>query len=310
MNPRIVFVEGISGSGKTSASQFLYRQYLLNGYGAQFLHEFHIPHPIHEWDITDPEEWVAVTLANWRGLVKEMLASDEILIMDCTLFQGTVGVLLELDADRDMIFDFAMQVPDIIQPLRPALVYFYQSNYRKALIKIYNEREERIRVKKDNYVRSIKYGQNRNLAGHEGYMQFVGVLRAISSELYSQYDMSKIQIENSEGDWACYHQQLLRFLSLPFSEDVIPGADYVGLYKDIQSGRECRINCTSNRTLEIQGFFPVVKFLCPRANDILFIRGKAHELIFKRNDDNKVVEMISRWYIKESEETRWIKVRD
>ena len=308
MGSRLIFIDGISGSGKTSTGQFLYRQFLLNSLDVSFLHEFHIPHPIHEWNLTDPKEWIDVTLAHWRTFVDNMLASDKIVIMDSTLFQGTMGVLLELDVDRDTILNYALQVPDIIKPLHPALIYFHQTDYREALLKIYHEREERIRIKKDNYVQTIKYGQNRQLHGHEGYMHFVEELRDISNELVSKYDISKISIENSAGDWEDYHRQILQFLSLPFVEDHVPLSDYAGKYRDTQSGRECRISLNSDGELKITGFFPVVKFLWPRSNDTLFIRGKAHELIFQRDGNGRVEKMISRWYIRESEETIWVKI--
>lgn len=308
MESRLIFIDGISGSGKTSTGQFLYRQCILNDLDATFLHEFHIPHPIHEWSLTDPAKWIDVTLDHWRTFVNDTNNSTNIVIMDSALFQGTMAVLLELDVDRDTILNYAIQVPEIIKPLNPALIYFYQNDFREALLKIYNEREERIKIKKDNYVRTIKYGQNRQLYGHEGYMQFVEELRNISNELVSKYDISKICIENSQGDWKDYHQQIMEFLSLPYIEDVVAAGDYEGLYRDLQSGQECRISYNSDEELEIRGFFPVIKFLCPRSIDTFFIRGKAHELIFQRGENGDVKNMISRWYIKESEEINWAKI--
>ena len=310
MNHRLILIDGISGSGKTSIGQFLKRQYMLSGFSSRFLHEFHAPHPIHEWEITDAEKWVTLTLNHWRKFTEEMVSSDDIVIMDATVFQGTCGVLLELDADRDVIFNFALPVPGIIEPLNPALIYLYQADYRKALIKIYNEREERIKVKKENYVRTIKYGQNRNLHGHEGYMQFVGELRDLSLNLFDQYEMSKIKIDNSDGDFIKLHKRILRFLDIPYKEDSFPRSDYIGLYRDMDSGRECRISPGPEDGLEIQGFFPIIKSLCRQGGDIFQIRGKAHELIFGRDNNNRVSDMISRWYIKESEDTVWKKVND
>jgi len=309
LNSQVIFVDGISGSGKTSTCQFIYRQLLLNGHKARFLHEFHIPHPVHEWQITDPREWIDSTLANWRAFVKDTLSSDEIIIMDSTLFQGTMSVLLELDVERDTILNYAVRVPDIIRPLNPSLIYFYQTDYRKALLKIYNEREEKIRIKKDNFIRTIKYGQNRNLYDHEGYMRFVGEFRDISDELFEKYDMLKISIENSAGDWPDYHHRIMKFLSVPYIDDSIDTADYIGTYRDISSGEECSIVSNPNGEPEIHGFFPVIKFLCLRHDYTFFIRGKAHELIFQRNSNSRVEKMVSRWYIKESEEIIWLKTR-
>jgi|GEM_PF-2191710 len=308
MESRLIFIDGISGSGKTSTGQFLYRQCLLNGLDVNFLHEFHIPHPIHEWSLTDAGEWIDVTLDHWRMFVDNTFGSENIVIMDSTLFQGTMAVLLELDVDRDTILDYAVQVPEIIKPLNPSLIYFYQTDYRKALLRIYNEREERTKIKKNNYIRTIRYGQNRQLYGHEGYMQFVEELRDISNELVSKYDISKICIENSQGDWNDYHRQIMQFLSLPYIKEVITAGDYEGLYRDLRSGQECHIRHNSDEELEIRGFFPVIKFLCPRSIDTFFIRGKAHELIFQRGENGNVINMISRWYIKESEETVWSKI--
>lgn len=260
MKSRVIFVEGISGSGKTSTCQFLYRQYLLNGYDVRFFHEFHIPHPIHEWYLTDPQEWIDTTLSRWQKFVKETLSSDKIIVMDSTIFQGTICVLLELDADRDIILDYAYRVPEIIRPLNPSLIYFYQTDYRKTLLQIYHEREEKIRTKKDNFIRTIKYGQNRNLYGHEGYMRFVGEFKDISSELFEKYNMSKISIENSAGNWPDYYGRIARFLSVPFIEDDISAANYVGTYRNIESGQECKIIDNMSGEMAIHGFFPVVKF--------------------------------------------------
>ena len=140
LDTKIIFVEGIAGSGKSTTGQLLYSNLHRHGYPVKVIHEFYSPHPIHELNTEEPKTWISKTLANWHNLADTLVKTNEITIMDGTLFQCTIGVLLEMDVEAAVIRGYANQIPDILKPLNPILIYFYQDDVEKALTTAYQQR--------------------------------------------------------------------------------------------------------------------------------------------------------------------------
>jgi hypothetical protein len=283
LDTKIIFVEGVAGSGKSTTAQLLYGNLHRHGYAVKLIHEFYSPHPIHELNTEEPKIWISKTLANWRDLADTLVETNEIMIMDGTLFQCTIGVLLEMDVKVPIIRQYANQIPDILKPLNPILIYFYQNDVEKALTTAYQQREDKWRRRVNAFVLDAKFFKNRKLCGLDGYIEYNRVLRNLTDSLYSEYDLRKISIENSSGDWNRYHHIIAEFLSVPLIEtDNIQHSDYVGVYRDSESTRECLIKKNDNK-LEIHGYYTMPKYLLLKECDNFFVQGKPIELLFQRN---------------------------
>jgi hypothetical protein len=288
LDSKIIFIEGIAGSGKSTTAQLLHSNLYRHGYAVKSIHEFYSPHPIHELNTEDPKTWISKTLANWHNLADALVKTNEIMIMDGTLFQCTIGVLLEMDVELAVIRQYANQIPDILKPLNPILIYFYQNNVEKTLTTAYQQREDNWRRRVNAFVSDARFFKNRKLCGLDGYIEYNRALRNITDNLYSEYDLKKISIENSDGDWNSYHHIIAEFLSVPLIEpDNIRHSDYVGVYRDSESTRECLIKKNENK-LEIHGWYTVPKCLILRGCDIFFVQGKLMELMFGRNKSGLV----------------------
>ena len=197
LNTKIIFVEGIAGSGKSTTAQLLYSNLHRHGYTAKLVHEFYSPHPIHELNTEEPKTWISRTLANWHSLADALVKTNEIMIMDGTLFQCTIGVLLEMDVELAVIRQYANQIPDILKPLNPILIYFYQNDVGKALTTAYQQREDNWRRRVNAFVSDARFFKNRKLSGLDGYIEYNKALRKLTDNLYSEYNLKKISIENS-----------------------------------------------------------------------------------------------------------------
>ena len=288
LNTKVIFVEGIAGSGKSTTGQLLCSALHKHGYTAKLIHEFYSPHPIHELNTEEPKTWISKTLANWHNLADTLVKTNEIMIMDGTLFQCTIGVLLEMDVELAAIRQYANQIPDILKPLNPILIYFYQDDVEKALTTAYQQREGKWRRRVNAFVSDARFFKNRKLCGLDGYIEYNRVLRNITDDLYSEYKIKKISIENSDGDWNRYHHIIAEFLSVPLIEpDNVQHGEYVGVYRDGESTRECLIRRNNNR-LEINGYYTIPKYLILKERDNFFVQGKALELLFRRNKSGLV----------------------
>jgi len=283
LDTKIIFIEGIASSGKSTTAQLLYSNLYKQDYTVKLIHEFYRPHPIHELNIEEPEIWISKTLANWHNLADTLVQANEIMIMDGALFQCTIGVLLEMDVKVPIIRKYANQIPNILKPLNPVLIYFYQNDLERALRAAYEQREDGWRRRVNDFVSNARFFKNRKLYGLDGYIEYNRVLRNITDGLYSEYNLKKISIENSDGDWNRYHHIIAEFLSVPLREpDNVRHRDYVGVYQDGESTRECLIK-KNNDKLEIHGYYTIPKYLILKECDNFFVQGKPIELLFRRN---------------------------
>jgi hypothetical protein len=283
LDTKIIFIEGIAGSGKSTTAQLLYSNLYKHGYTVKLIHEFYRPHPIHELNIEEPKTWISKTLANWHNLRDTLIKTNEIMIMDGTLFQCTIGVLLEMDVKVPVIRQYANQIPDILKPLNPILIYFYQNDFERAIRAAYQQRKDPWSRRVYDFVSNARFFKNRKLCGLDGYIEYNRVLRNMTDNLYSEYNLKKISIENSAGDWNLYHHIIADFLSVPLIEpDDIQHNDYTGVYKDRESTRTCFIK-KNNNELEIHGYYTIPKYLILRECDNFFVQGKPIELLFRRN---------------------------
>ena len=60
------------------------------------------------------------------------------------------------------------------------------------------------------------YCVNRDLKGTSGVIQLFQDFTDFSLELFNEYDLNKMQIENSDQNWDEYRRQILTFLDLEF----------------------------------------------------------------------------------------------
>src|SRR3977135_3117019 len=102
--PRLVIVEEIMGSGKSTTTQNIAHRLEACGIPAIGITEGTDPHPIRfDWDLPwsemPPAELARSGIAKWRTFVASSLAAERIAIVDGQLFHGGLTALLLLEAD-------------------------------------------------------------------------------------------------------------------------------------------------------------------------------------------------------------------
>jgi hypothetical protein len=214
----LILIDGIAGTGKTTLSHKLH-QIVNDLYGNAILYqEFKTPHPIHEWEVDDYQIWQRKTIENWKNLVHELLRTSSIGILESSLFQGTVGDLLERDIDEDTIFEYASQVPSLIQATSPVLIYLAPDSITPHIERTYSQRTGRWQTKIDHFIQHTAFGQARTLSGLEGYITFLKTLKRLSVQLFQTYEMKKLFVNISQYTWDNYETLITNFLDIPMKE--------------------------------------------------------------------------------------------
>lgn len=289
LHTTLILVDGLPGSGKSTTAQFIALQLERNHIPARWFYELDNSHPIHafhEWSREGPESFIETIIANWRSFVTKGRQSDKVNILESTLFQSTVRLLLQSDISRQRIVDYAFQTQEIIKELQPILIYFSSTNVAKALREIC---EKRKKVWEQYFTRVINgsmYAKNRKLHGFEGVVAFFQEYQKLTSYLFSQFKMKKLALETTKGDWEERHWQICEFLELPFVEDQKVHQEnlerFTGHYRDKTSRLEVTISSAHNKLFVHDLLWPKSR-LIPKTENSFYVEACTIELHFQED---------------------------
>lgn len=144
---RIIFVEGIMGSGKSTTAWFLTEQLRRKGVAACFMLEgptidepehplrvaTELPHPNGVWLDVTVEEYIERSLRKWRTFMNEARQCMTVTVCDGLLFHGNMTDLMLMNAEPAVLRCYVEQVIECIQDLNPVVVYFYHADVARAL---------------------------------------------------------------------------------------------------------------------------------------------------------------------------------
>ena len=217
IDTKLIAIEGIASSGKTTTGRKLAETINGQGLKAEFCHEFSKNNPVREDSSLDIQQWIERTLQNWKTLVSDAVESDNIVVMDGPILQCTVAELLERNAGDDVIVQCASLELEIIKPLSPVVIYFFQNDIESALTKAFNKRSAAWQNKVVSYLSNLEFGKQRQKTGFALYLELNREIRKISDRLFDCLTTRKIAIENSEPDWLAIYDKICGFLGLSSS---------------------------------------------------------------------------------------------
>jgi hypothetical protein len=289
LDTKLILVDGLPGSGKSTTAQFIALQLERNHIPARWFYElehFHPIHAFHVWSREGPEKFLETTLENWRSFVMKGKCLDEVNILESTLFQSTVRLLLQSDIPRQTIIEYTLHTQEIIKELQPVLIYFSSPDVARALREIC---EKRKKVWEQYFIRVIDgspYGKNHLLQNFEGVVTFFQEYQELTGYLFSKFEMKKLAIENSKGDWKECHRRICDFLALPLIEDQQVSeeflAKFTGSYKDERSQLEVMISLEHGELIAHNLLWPKSK-LIPKDENSFYVEACTIELYFQPN---------------------------
>jgi hypothetical protein len=222
LNTRLVIIEGIMGSGKSTTARGIASRLERTGRRAQAVTENTEPHPVRGTDGLDhwyqpwldvtPVELIERSLAKWRTFVAAAQADQVLSILDGQLFHGDLTNLMLMGAGSKAIKGYCNAVEEIVRPMTPLVIYFYQSDIARAIRSIAAERgNEWVKYQVD-WKLQTPYSLRFGWAGLEGLIALYKDYRALTDELYGELRLAKLAIENSQQTWEIYYERIMREL--------------------------------------------------------------------------------------------------
>jgi len=323
---KLILVDGITGSGKSTTAHFIARQMEKNGVKVKWYYEVEKDHPVFEILKNDDESDLDHSKRvfeeypkKWIDFVNKVKDDEFVYIIESYLFQDVLmSPHFMNDLDRQVIKDYSHSILEIAKCLDPVLIHFYQKDVDKSLRGNWQRRDEEWTKWFIAREEKTLYCKNRNLKGEAGAIRLWQDFTDFTLEVFEEYEFRKIQFENSEHKWDEYKNQIMQFLELENFEEALYDnsmdqfcGDYIGkgsVYKvHIKNNRLCldtfwpnlKLLPTGENRFEVEGFPVVLHFIkddVTKVSSIKFSNSLCYDF---RNDDEAI--MYSLYNAKESD---------
>jgi Thymidylate kinase len=312
MKGKLILVEGIPGSGKSTFARFLSNQFERNGYMCKLFLETTYDHPIIEFS---GYEEITLFLESFYDRWSKLLAklqNTEIVVLESAFFQSPIVHLIHKEADRELIKSLINKVSDLLSKGDCRLIYFYQEDRSAAIEKMIEKRGGRdYLLRKHEEYKNEPYFLNRQEQGPESHISFFHEYSVLANEIVRQLSIPTEFIENSAAEYGLYQKQMLDKLNLEYFLDPILEPSllkkYSGLYhnkemdfKILVELKEDRLWIFGNKRMDPKGLNQF--YLNDMSVIVSFIENDSgvnglviteKDLYANRNDNGTVFERIS-----------------
>ncbi|WP_241300625.1 hypothetical protein [Burkholderia stabilis] len=221
---RLVIVEGVMGSGKSTTMRFIAKHLQAAGHDAVAIHERADPHPVRATDELEHwfEPWRDATaaqlaeraLARWAAFVDQARLGATVSVLDGQLFHGDLTNLLLMEGEPALIEAYVEELARTIAPLAPLVVYLWQRDIDAAIRTVCAERGDDWVAYQTHWKLAAPYCVRRGFTGLDGLIALYRDYRQLTDALFAQLPLDKLSIENGDRDWPAYERRILDALAL------------------------------------------------------------------------------------------------
>lgn len=294
---KLILIDGIPGSGKSTLAHFISSQLNQNGVKTKWIHELQRDNPLFDVQymktrrIDNIAEYCTRTLSHWRVLAEEIESNDMTYVIDSYLLQSTVDHLFDSNAKEKLILDFAADVPEIIAPLDPMIIYFSPRDTRTALHKLEDVRGKDWIAQRIENQKSCPYAIENDLQGFDGWIQMLSRRAELSDRILASYSFPKLIIDPTEGKWDNYYKHVLDFLSINrVSEREMPREfleRFQGEYRILNSEFSCSIKVIDDCLFILNLLHKEFRLIFTR-NNVFEIEGTPYTISFHESINGKI----------------------
>ena len=233
LDTKLIFVEGIPGSGKTNTAEFLCSQLERNRIPAAHIHEKDPNHPTRmEWQGEACR--IKESLERWRDFASSRAQSDSVTVLDGQLFHRNTAELFFNDVELVTIENYVRGVIDAVSQLNPTIVYLVQSDVPSFMRRTCDDRGDHWENTQINLKVTTRARAKRNgWRGFAGYAQLYTAFREMTDELIGKLDVRVCRIDMTDHQWPEYLTTILSYLSPSLQEKDISHNRLAATYGDL-----------------------------------------------------------------------------
>jgi hypothetical protein len=249
MNPSIVLVDGIPGSGKSVVAQTIRRRMRETYEHVRWWYEEELGHAIFLFgDVATLQEVtadlfsgahervLAAALEKWASFAENARHADTSVVADGTFFGYLTWTLHYLDRPEAETHEYVQGIQDAVASLRPRLIYLRQRDVAATMRNLVAVRGPGWAARAIEKAIESPYGRAHglNLVDEmEGLTRFWSAYQALEEHLFDEARLAKLAVDVAVGDWSPVDAAIASWLDLPPAQAIDPGnlGRLVGAYR-------------------------------------------------------------------------------
>lgn len=208
---KLIIVDGIPGSGKSTTGSMLQARLEELRIPSRFIHELEDHHPLRIYDrqftsfkIEEEADWFAAKVKQlFHDFAADRVDRDEIAIVDSYVFQDTLAFAYNMGMDRQRLMLLTESIQSSLQVLNPILIYYVQKNVEQHWRWICE-------------IRGTAFAHDRcGLYTDEDFIragEFWTSTQECMLSIVEQWEIPKVIIPNKDYLWEEYRERISEFV--------------------------------------------------------------------------------------------------
>ena len=204
---RLILIEGMIGSGKTTTAGYLADWLARRGEDARAFDEGAADHPIRTRRVDElvaapaPGDPEAYSAGQWRRLAERCLRGHQTIICESIFLQNSVMPAFIDDAPAATVNQICAEIQRQAAPAEPFLVYLRPTDIAAAIARVHQTRGEPWSSRNLAFVADSPWARRRNLRGRDAVVQLYQAWDPVVSQLYDRYPFPKLMLPDPQHDW-------------------------------------------------------------------------------------------------------------
>ena len=272
---RLVLVEGVPGSGKSTTAQWLALECARQGVACRWIYEQQPEHPVSRpappggWGPTW-HDWSDERLGHWHAFVA---AAGPLTIMESAALQHPLLAMLRRDVAPDVVLAHVRRIAQAVRPLEPRLVYLRVADHEATYRALTRRRGPASLAAVVRGFEGLDFAERTGLRGLDLLLAYWKVHHDVLEAAVPAMRLPTLVVDQRTGDWPTWRAEIAAFLGLAAPGPPAPPppdlARYVGRYQAHWRGQD--VDCT----VRLQDGELVLDGLLWPANRLLHKGGEA-----------------------------------
>jgi len=213
--PRLILIEGMIGSGKTTTAQYLADWLSRHGEDVRAFGEGAADHPIRTRRVDEllaapaPGDPSVYAASQWRRLAERCLRDEQTIICESVFLQNSVMPAFISCAPAAEVTDICTEIQRQAAPAEPFLVYLRPADIAAAIARVHQARGEPWSSRNVAYVQDTPWARRRGLRGRDAVVGLYQAWEPVAVELFGRYPFGKLMLPDPQHDWPAALQAIL-----------------------------------------------------------------------------------------------------
>ena len=204
---RLILVEGMIGSGKTTTAGRLGDWLSGRGEDVRAFDEGAADHPIRTRRVDEllaapaPGDPDAYSAGQWRRLAERCLRDGQTVILESIFLQNSVMPAFIDGASAATVDQICAEIQRQAAPAEPFLVYLRPTDIAAAIARVHQARGEPWSSRNLAFVENSPWARHRNLRGRDAVVGLYQAWEPVAARLYDRYPFGKLMVPDPQQDW-------------------------------------------------------------------------------------------------------------